>query len=466
MKLTKKIITTGIACWLGAGSLLAGGLMTNTNQSAHFLRNPARGASMEIDAVYTNPAGLSHLSREGFHFTFNNQSAFQTRTITTTFAPFAFKSKEYRGEASALFIPSFFGAYKMGDWVFSGGFAITGGGGTLTFDHGLPSFERDIVTLPMELNRLNPDLNVTQHSVDMRMQGTSIIYGGQLGASYSINDMFSVFAGARLAVVNNSHKGHLRDIKINPTFAGNPNGDMMLASDFFNMIGEPEQADAAADRHLDNTQSGWGITPILGVNINFGNLNIGIKYEFNTRIDVANSTARDIVLRLDIDGNPVTMFPDGGRVPHDIPALLAIGAQYDVHPDVTISAGWHRFFDSNARMANDRQDLINGGINEYLVGVEWRINSMFLASAGGQFTHTGVTPRFQTDLSHSLHSFSFGMGGAVNVTDRIRINAGYFLTLFADWTNISIFPGTYVVWDSDVFSRTSRVFGVGVDFRF
>ena len=73
-----------------AGSVFAGGLLTNTNQSAHFLRNPALDATTEIDGVYTNPAGLTFLS-DGFHLSLTNQSVYQTRTITSTFAPFAYK---------------------------------------------------------------------------------------------------------------------------------------------------------------------------------------------------------------------------------------------------------------------------------------------------------------------------------------------------------------------------------------
>ena len=34
----------------------AGGYLTNTNQNVAFLRMIARGASTEIDAVYSNPA--------------------------------------------------------------------------------------------------------------------------------------------------------------------------------------------------------------------------------------------------------------------------------------------------------------------------------------------------------------------------------------------------------------------------
>ena len=37
----------------------AGGLMTNTNYHIAFNRMMARGASFDIDAAYSNPAGLA-----------------------------------------------------------------------------------------------------------------------------------------------------------------------------------------------------------------------------------------------------------------------------------------------------------------------------------------------------------------------------------------------------------------------
>ena len=67
----------------------AGGLLTNTNQNVAFLRNPARDAAIGIDGVYSNPAGVVFLP-EGFHVSLNFQSAYQTREVTSTFAPFAY----------------------------------------------------------------------------------------------------------------------------------------------------------------------------------------------------------------------------------------------------------------------------------------------------------------------------------------------------------------------------------------
>ncbi|MCL1867835.1 MAG: hypothetical protein FWF72_02645, partial [Paludibacter sp.] len=84
MKKLFLVIAAGALC----ANAFGGGLLTNTNQSVRFLRNPARGASTDIDAVFSNPAGLSFMEHNGFTLSLNNQSAFQTRTISSTFAPF------------------------------------------------------------------------------------------------------------------------------------------------------------------------------------------------------------------------------------------------------------------------------------------------------------------------------------------------------------------------------------------
>jgi len=209
------------ACFLllAASSAFAGGLLTNTNQSVHFLRNPALDATTGIEAVYANPAGLTFLS-EGFHLSFTNQSAFQTRTISSTFAPFAANegnegstTKVYTGEASAPLIPSFQLAYKKDRYVISTGFAVTGGGGKAVFNKGLPSFEAPISMLPMSLNSKIP---TTAYSVDAYMEGRQYIFGLQINGSYKITDALSAALGMRLNIVNNGYKAHLKNIQVNP----------------------------------------------------------------------------------------------------------------------------------------------------------------------------------------------------------------------------------------------------------
>ena len=60
----------------------AGGMMSNTNQNAAFIRNPARDGAIGIDGVYSNPAGVA-LMPEGWHMSLNWQLAWQRRLIYT-----------------------------------------------------------------------------------------------------------------------------------------------------------------------------------------------------------------------------------------------------------------------------------------------------------------------------------------------------------------------------------------------
>ncbi|MDZ7371630.1 MAG: aromatic hydrocarbon degradation protein, partial [candidate division KSB1 bacterium] len=62
----------------------AGGVVTNSNQSAQFIRSMARNASTEIDAVYYNPAGLANLA-DGWHFALYNQTIIQEKKVNNTF---------------------------------------------------------------------------------------------------------------------------------------------------------------------------------------------------------------------------------------------------------------------------------------------------------------------------------------------------------------------------------------------
>lgn len=453
----RKTILASTFIAMNAVYALAGGLLTNTNQSAHFLRNPARDASTEIDAAYTNPAGLTQLM-DGFHFALNNQSAFQTRTITTTFDPFVgfggSATKEFKGTASAPIIPSVQAAYKTGQWVLSGNIAVSGGGGKATFNQGLPSFESQIAMIPVGLTQ--GGIPTDRYSVNSYMRGSSFIYGAQLGGTYEINKMFSAHAGFRLNIVNNGYEGYLRNIQINPTFpAVGFNGEMRSAVDVFTTIGRDPRD--VSNKELDVSQSGWGISPILGFNFNYEKLNVGMKYEFKTALNVENKT------KIDDTG----LFTDGVNTPHDIPALFTVGAAYKIIPQLTASVGFHHFFDSSAKMDGDKQQYINGGISEYLGGLEYQINDMFLVSSGFQITRQGVSDdRYQKDLSFALNSYSIGVGGAVNVSKSVRINIGYFWTTYSDWTKkVDNYAGSpYSI--TDVFSRTNKVFGAGVDFSF
>ena len=125
------------ACLLAAiassSASFAGGLLTNTNQNIAFNRMMSREASIGIDGVYYNPAGVVFMG-EGHHLSINWQLAYQTRTINNDYELFYNNVKspttprDFKGEAFAPVIPSFQYAYNKGRWSFQGNFALTGGG--------------------------------------------------------------------------------------------------------------------------------------------------------------------------------------------------------------------------------------------------------------------------------------------------------------------------------------------------
>lgn len=472
----KRIITTCLALAASVASATAGGYLTNTNQHVSFLRNPARNASTDIDAIYSNPAGLAFL-HDGFHFSINGQSAYQTRTIRTTFAPFALnadgltsdRTRTFEGTASAPFIPSLSAAYKRDKWTFGAHFAISGGGGKASFNSGLPSFEAPIATLVAGLAG-NAALqaagqNFSQYSFRTYMEGRQYIYGLSLGAAYRWTDDLSVYLGARINYMSNHYEGYLTDIQARHNGTLKPLSATLsamaagLASTMPTVAAQlGAYAALTGDKKLDVDQSGWGITLILGVNYRLGDLHMAARYELRTALNVENKTREN--------STGVAAFQNGVNTPSDIPALLSLGAQYSILPSLRVSAGYHHYFDKQARMSGDKQKSLKHGTNEYLLGAEYDVTDRLTVSAGGQLTDYGLSDAFQQDLSFSCDSYSIGLGGAYRITPRVRLQVAYLLTQYSDYTKVSSaytslsasLPGT------DVYSRTNHVFGVGVDF--
>jgi hypothetical protein len=89
------------------------GIVTNANQSAAFVRMPARNATLGIDGVYYNPAGLTKLS-DGWHFSLYNQSAFRDREVETDYANLSdAPSSAFPADAQSALSPGLYAVYKV-----------------------------------------------------------------------------------------------------------------------------------------------------------------------------------------------------------------------------------------------------------------------------------------------------------------------------------------------------------------
>lgn len=230
------------------------------------------------------------------------------------------------------------------------------------------------------------------------------------------------------------------------------------------------------DRYVEVSQRGWGITPILGIDYRTGKWNFAARYEFTTKFNIENNTKRDDTQK----------YENGVNTPNDIPGILALGAQYEILKNLRVMAGYNHYFDKDARMDNNKQRFLKHNTQEFLAGVEWDINPTVTVSAGGQRTLYGLGDgKYLTDLSFVTSSYSFGVGAKIKVAKNAHLNVAYFFTNYSKFTKnyedaitigreqvtqpdgtVSVQPKTLATKNTDIFTRTNKVLGVGLDIDF
>ena len=504
-----KIKTVCLTAAIASSSFsFAGGLLTNTNQNIAFNRMMSREASIGIDGVYFNPAGVAFLG-QGHHLSLNWQLAYQDRSIKNDYQLFTnnvnnpITPRTFKGKAFAPVIPSLQYAYNKGRWSFQANLALAGGGGKCTFDNGLGSFEKIVSETAMGACQLAQVVDgvAAQYGVpavfsskfgkdgkytyDSYMHGRQYYYGISIGAAYKVNDNFAVYGGVRTVYALCNYYGYVRDIKV---------GNMPLYQ-----VLDPTKT-TAADIELSCDQTGLGFTPMIGVDFKTGRWNFSAKYEFKTRMRLKNKSVNQTPSIGNLDGNlrnaylaggvpeaaadailsnqnvqgATTMlkkqfnaelgeaigeYEDGKKIEGDIPALLTVGVGYKPIDDLRINVGFHWFDDKHATSYNNRQEKLDRGTFEYSAGVEYDLNKKFTVSTGWQRTSYGMTDDYMDDKSFVVSSNSVGVGGVVHLSKKMDLQVAYFHTFY----------DTMKTQKSDYsadFTRNNNVFGVGLDINF
>ena len=438
----------------------AGGLMTNTNYHIAFDRMMARGASFDIDAAFSNPAGLAW-GHEGWQLSLNFQKPWQDRDIQWTADNLAYPAlgyagvnidQKFPGKASAPIVPALFASYKQNNWAVSAMIGIVGSGGFVKYDDGIPMFNA-LVMAKLFSAGLTPE----KYGIDSEMKGKQYIYGGQLNFTYKLTDNFAAAVGLRVNYYDGYNRGHVTATTV-PALGGQ------------NLI----------DLQLDCLQKGWGFTPVISFDYHEGPLTVAARYEFRTKINTENDTKMLNATIKNTDavpyitgatalaqfGDKVAAYEDGATTRYDMPALFSVAVGYEFTDQLRATVEYHNFDDKHAKMAGDRQKELTHGTHEYLLGVEYDINDKFTVSCGGQRTDYGLDDDYQQNTSFACDSWSVGLGGAWNINKKVRLNAGYFITIYSDYKKESTnYQGT--PWSAiETYSRTNNVIGLGIDYKF
>ena len=513
-----KLVCVAIAM-ASAAPTFAGGLLTNTNQHVAFNRMMSREASIGIDGVYYNPAGVVFMG-DGHHLAINWQLAYQTRTINNDYSLFTnnvnnpITPRDFKGKAFAPVIPSFQYAYNKGKWSFQANFSLTGGGGKCTFDDGLGSFEKIVSETAIAACKLAGAVDQVaeayhvpaifssnqcfgtegKYSYNSYMHGRQYYYGLSVGAAYKFCDNFSAFLGVRGVYALTNYYGYVENINV---------GNMPLYK-----VLDPTK-EKSANIELSCDQTGVGFTPIIGVDYKTGRWNFSAKYEFKTRIRLKNKSVNQIpsignlpanlrnayitngvseekanailnnpniqgamgMLKSQFDSKidkAIGEYEDGKKIAGDIPAYLALGIGYSPIDAVRVNVGFHWFDDKNATSYNNRQEKLKRGTLEYNAGVEVDVNKKITLSTGWQNTNYGLSEDYMDDKSFVVSSNSAAIGGVYHINKKMDLNVAYFHTFYQHKKTsetVQLAADKSIVYNSD-YTRNNNVFAVGLDINF
>jgi long-chain fatty acid transport protein len=221
-------------------------------------------------------------------------------------------------------------------------------------------------------------------------------------------------------------------------------------------------AGKTTDIDVDAAESGTGYTPIISVNYSPSeNLNISLRYEFKTKLELTTKVNAN-------KGGGI--FIDGTKKIADMPAMLAIGAEFKPMKKLMIAATFNTYFDKNVDYdgsSTTNINMIDKNFLEYGLGLEYSLTEKLRASAGWVATSTGVNDAYQNDQEYSTNTNSLGGGFGYRISPRIDVNIGAQYTFYKEGTKtFDHMLGTVAVPTTETYNKKTWIYAAGIDLFF
>jgi long-chain fatty acid transport protein len=401
--------------------VFAGGIDNKTNWSAEWVRTLNRNAATDsADAVSYNPAGVMKMDN-GMYLNASGQYALKDYKNT-------YLGTEYTTNEPD-FVPSIFALYKQNKWAAYGAVTIVEAGGKVDYEHGdvtTLGLASRIITTFNTLTFGTPQFPAFTGILDQRLEGKSYFIGYTIGGAYKINDMISVSLGARYVDASRDFNGYA-------TLGGGTFGTQTYAVDY------------------EETGNGWG--GIIGIDVTpMENLNIGIRYETKTSIDLTTDVTTDTV--------PGGLVTNGAKRNRDLPAILGVGVSYKFTPKLRVEADLTYYFNQNAGWDDNPVTLADETQKDdgYDIGIacEYTFNPQWKASVGYMYTFVGINPDNMSVETPELDANTIAGGVEFKPLPNWGINLGILKTFYNDATTSS-----GIKYEKDVV-----IIGLGLQYKF
>lgn len=370
---------------------LAGHIDYLGGRSADYFMAVARNAAVEgADLVSYNPAGLVHLD-QGFHL--NASTQYIAKDYTITAVPIgAVEESEYETTKPTSFLPNLYAVFRTGDLAAFGAFTVPAGGGTLEYDNGLPIMP--VLQTGLVQYQYGPGYAAVM--TDGYIKAGAAYYAGTAGVAYAFTPALSGSIAGRWT-------SGVRDYEGNADFA-------IVRLDSGTVVGTTQAA-------LECTRRASGFAGIVGLSyMPARGVNLAVRFETATPLEWEAETAQNTWAPL------LPELADGALQRRDLPAILGMGMQFDVNPEVTLGVTGNYYFTGAADQGDD-----DGLSDDYDDGWEaglsalWRVSPRVELGMGYIFADNGGGTETFTDFEYMLNSGMIGGGIRYAATEKMGV---------------------------------------------
>jgi long-subunit fatty acid transport protein len=338
--------------------------------------------------------------------------------------------------------------------------------------------------------------------------------------------MISISLGFRYVIANNSYKGHLSDLMINPMHPYNPNGagNMVSAPLFFNTLSTAATGAATLIQPIiDGGGGGFTLDQLVGASFitqaeadqlagglgaaynpamtaadvqgayytNAAIMNgysdmtsdkevdaaqngfgispiIGVNFKFSDNLNVALKYEHktEITLTNETVVDDVNLYPNGVKTPSDMPSLLSVGVGYKPMDKLLVSGGLHYYFDKGANYGKKI-----GGV--FVDNDEVIDNNLIEAAIGLEYLVTDnilvsagylLTKTGVNDDYHSDLSHSLSTN-SIGLGGKYILNDNIGINLGFMTTMYNGYTKSFTGYD-ETYNRKAMVIAVGLDYKF
>jgi long-chain fatty acid transport protein len=414
-----------------------------SNMSAELVRSGTRNAATDAaDIMVYNPGGVA-MMKPGLHINVGNQSFFRKPTHEYTFdyggGPTDYK---YSQQGNDMVVPNIYVSYNKKNWAIFGGAYIAGGGATANFPNG--SINTDLITAQTIQAIDAADQVGYTNGKDAYFKASSAYIATILGGAYKICDKLSVGVFARYLTAQNTAQAG-----VTITDANGQLPDVPMA--------------------LDAKYSASGIGVVGGIDYRATEkLNLSVRYESQTELDFKTVTTTD----------DFGVAPNGQMNRRDFPGVLGLGAAYSWSARFKTSADFNYYFQTMADWGTSnvmgmpmQTSHLAGNSSTYGISGEYKISKRLLVSLGGVYSLFSYKDKagYYTNIGAyetlPLNNFAICTGVGVNVTEKIRVNAGFLHAFYAKNGTVTADNLAPAIVNVKVNNSISAV-ALGVDFAF